>query len=106
MIPATPRLVFPIGRTSFSSMRRACPRRLTRRISSLPDVRIELTRVSPSSRRTAVVPRAFAFLNSLVGVFFTTPFAVAIKRNSSSLKSLRATVVVISSFPRVKNDFT
>ena len=97
-IPITPRPVLPIERTSSSEILSACPRRVTKSSSSFPVESIALTSLSPSFNPAACIPFVFAFLNSYVGVFFTTPPAVAMNRYWVSENSFMFTTVVISSF--------
>ena len=45
-----------------------------------------------------IIPLVLAFAKSVIGVFFTVPWAVAINKKLLLLNSFRATIVVISSF--------
>ncbi len=86
-MPCTPEASRPIGRTSCSEKRIACPRRETISTSSSPEEWRTPTSSSPSRILIAMIPSALSgVLYAASFVFLTTPFFVAKSRYSASPK--------------------
>ena len=87
-MPRTPEVLRPVGRTSLSWKRMACPRRLTMMMSSSPEVLRTAISSSPSRMSMAMMPSALSgVLYEPKSVFFTMPLRVPKMRNLPSVTS-------------------
>ena len=96
-IPLTPMEVLPVGRTSFSSNRMHCPYFVTR--STSLSLSVYLTSINSSSSRSVIAasPVFLTCAYSVIGVFLTSPFLVAMNRYSPSLySSIGITALIFS----------
>ena len=96
-IPITPMDTRPVVLTSFSLKRMHIPFLVTRKISCLSSVAFTSMSSSPSFSTIAWSPFLRTLPYSTIGVFFTIPSLVAIKRYWSSLNSLMGIMAVIFS---------
>ena len=98
LIPITPIEVLPVLLTSPSENLIHNPFFVTRSICLLPSVTLTSIRSSSPWKLIACIPVFLILANSLILVFFTIPFFVAIKRYWSSSKlSTGITAVIFSS---------
>lgn len=102
-IPRTPAAARPITRTSFSSNCIAFPPRETRSILSVPSVTRTHQRASPSCGFMTMSPLERIFATSAISILFTTAFLDMRHRFFPSVHVRSSTVVIDSSFARVRN---
>ena len=97
-MPRTPAALRPIDRTSLSRKRMHWPRRDARKISRQPSVYTTPISSSSSARLIALRPTFRTFRKSSIGVFFTTPRFVAMKRYASA-RSLGSGITAVTFSP-------